>query len=435
MEHPIKINKSATALFLAVILWVLYSYGGFGDIHQTLDQLSEHLGSIAQLLFFLLGAMTIVEVVSIHNGFKVVTDLIRTSRKRTLLWIISFITFFLSSVLDNMTTTIVIVTLLSKLLSDKNDRLIFASMVIIAANAGGAWTPIGDVTTTMLWIGGQITTVNIMQMLIVPSLVCLVLPLVYQSLLIKGTFKSPEGNEAMSKTEPGAKLIFWMGILGLIFVPVFKATTGLPPYLGMLCSLSVIWLVSEIIHRGKKDHQHLLINRALTKIDVPSVLFFLGILLAVSCLETSGILHEFATYLDEKVGNKDVIITIIGLLSAVIDNIPLTAACQGMYTLASPEHNPDAYNFALSNPDLVSHGAFMFNNVQYFLHDAKIWEMLAFAVGTGGSCLIIGSAAGVVAMGIEKIEFIWYMKKIAITAMIGYFGGIFAYLLQYYLMH
>lgn len=316
---------------------------------------------------------------------------------------IGFITFFLSAVLDNMTTAIVITSLLAKILEDRKDRMIFASVVIIAANAGGAWSPIGDVTTTMLWIGGQITTANIMKMVFIPSIICLVVPLIYQSFFIKGKFAAAKN--VSTKTEPGAKLLFYLGVGALVFVPIFKTLTHFPPYLGMLFGVSVLWLVTDLMHKKHADRAHLQINHALTKIDVPSVLFFLGILLAVSSLETAGILTSFAAWLDNTIGNKDVIVTVIGLLSAVVDNIPLTAACMGMYDLNT------------------------------FPPDSKLWEMLAYAVGTGGSCLIIGSAAGVVVMGMEKIEFFWYAKNIMITAMLGYFAGIFTYLGMYALTH
>lgn len=403
LEHPLKINKAGIGLLLAVALWLVYSFTGGVDVETVLHHMGEHLGNISQLLFFLLGAMTIVELVSLHNGFKVVTDAIQTTNKRTLLWMIGVITFFLSSVLDNMTTAIVITSLLAKILEDRKDKMVFASIVIIAANAGGAWTPIGDVTTTMLWIGGQITTVNIMKMIFLPSIVCLVIPLIYQSFFIKGTFAAAKNVEA--KTEPGAKLLFYLGVGALIFVPVFKSVTHFPPYLGMLFGVGILWLVTDLMHHKYSDRTHLKINHALSRIDVPSVLFFLGILLAVGALETSGILQSFALWLDQSIGNKDIIVTIIGLLSAVVDNIPLTAACMGMYDLNT------------------------------FPPDSKLWEMLAYAVGTGGSCLIIGSAAGVVVMGMEKIEFFWYAKNITITALLGYFAGIFTYIGMYALLH
>jgi Na+/H+ antiporter NhaD and related arsenite permeases len=401
LEHPIKINKAASALLLALILWILFGFSGFISTEEVLKELEHHFSSISQLLFFLMGAMTIVELISRHNGFKVVTDAIRTTNKRTLLWIIGFVTFFLSSVLDNMTTAIVITTLLGKLLDDKNDKMIFAGIVIIAANAGGAWTPIGDVTTTMLWIGGQITTLNIMKELFIPSMMCLIVPLLYQSFFIRGTFSPLKGEKGKNPTEPASKLMFYLGISALMFVPIFKAITHLPPYMGMLLGVGVLWFVTDWMHHAHEDRTHLRITHVLTRIDVPSILFFLGILLAVGALETSGILQNFAVWMDQRIGNKDIIVTIIGLLSAIMDNIPLTAATMGMY-------------------DLTTYPA-----------DHKIWKMLAYSVGTGGSCLIIGSAAGVVTMGIAKLDFIWYMKKISFTALLGYFAGILAYLAIY----
>lgn len=437
LEHPIKINKTATALLLAVLCWVIYSFSGHAGMEEVLHHLNNHLANVSQIIFFLIGAMTIVELISSHNGFKVITDLIQTNSKRKLMWIIGFITFFLSAILDNLTTSIVIVTLLRKLVHDKTDRMIFASIVIIAANAGGAWTPIGDVTTTMLWIGGQITTVNIMKVLFIPSIICLVVPLAYQSLFMKGELAAVEQTQVKQNAEPGAKIIFILGMGALIFVPIFKTITHLPPYVGMLFGLSVLWVVTELMHHKHQDRNHLKITSVLTKIDVPSVLFFWGILLAINALETSGILTTTATWLHNTIGNKDVIVTSLGLLSAIIDNVPLTAACMGMYpvTSLSPPHQIEAYQYALANPGLVEHGVFVFNNITYYLQDAKIWEMLAFAVGTGGSCLIIGSAAGVVVMGMEKINFVWYMKKITVTALIGYFAGIFAYIGIYAMTH
>ncbi|MBP6663982.1 MAG: sodium:proton antiporter NhaD, partial [Chitinophagales bacterium] len=303
----------------------------------------------------------------------------------------------LSAILDNLTTAIVMVTLVQKILHHRNDRLLFSSMIVIAANAGGAWSPIGDVTTTMLWIGNQISTLNIIKELFLPSLLCLIVPLLYQSRLISGTFE--RANQDKSETlEAGGQLILILGVLGLLFVPIFKTITHLPPYMGMLGSVGVLWTVTELMHHGKEDRTHLRIYHALTRIDVPSTLFFLGILLAVSCLESIGQLNALATWLDTTIGNKEIIVTLLGALSAVVDNVPLTAAVQGMYSL-------DMYPT-----------------------DHKIWEMLAYAVGTGGSMLIIGSAAGVVVMGMENISFGWYMRKIAFTAMLGYLAGIATYL-------
>ncbi len=396
LEHPLKVNKGASALLLAVVCWTIYALSS-SDNHAVVEQLQHHLGSIAEIIFFLLGAMTIVELIATHNGFSIITKSITTTSKRKLLWIICFITFFLSAILDNLTTAIVMVTLVQKILHHRNDRLLFSSMIVIAANAGGAWSPIGDVTTTMLWIGNQISTLNIIKQLFLPSLLCLIVPLLYQSRLISGTFERANQDKP-NELEAGGQLILILGVLGLLFVPIFKTITHLPPYMGMLGSVGVLWTVTELMHHGKEDRTHLRIYHALTRIDVPSTLFFLGILLAVSCLESIGQLNALATWLDTTIGNKEIIVTLLGALSAVVDNVPLTAAVQGMYSL-------DMYPT-----------------------DHKIWEMLAYAVGTGGSMLIIGSAAGVVVMGMENISFGWYMRKIAFTAMLGYLAGIATYL-------
>jgi NhaD family Na+/H+ antiporter len=405
LEHPLKVNKSATALIIAVLCWTLYAIGGSHNIETTTHHLLEHLSDVAQILFFLIGAMTIVEIVDSHKGFKVVTDLIKTDSKRKLLWIISFITFFLSAILDNLTTSIVMVSLLRKLITDRHDRMIIASIIIIAANAGGAWSPIGDVTTTMLWIGGQVTTVNIIKMLIVPSLFALIIPLIYESFFVKGKFESPKMESEITKSEPASKLMFFLGVGALIFVPIFKTVTHLPPYMGMMFGLGIVWLTTDFLHHKHEDRHHLTVPHALGRIDVSSILFFLGILLAVGALQTAGLLKALSTWLDKTIGNEDIIVTMLGILSAIIDNVPLTAAAMGMYDLA------------------------------VYPSDSKIWEMLAFAVGTGGSALIIGSAAGVVVMGMEKIDFIWYLKKITFTALLGYFAGIFAYLVIFNLTH
>lgn len=408
-EHPLKINKTASALLTGVICWVVYILGTSDTGHVT-EQLYEHLGEISGILFFLLGAMTIVELIDAHDGFDVITSRITTSDKRKLLWIIGFVTFFLSAVLDNLTTTIVMVSLLRKLVSDKKTRMLFIGLVVIAANAGGAWTPIGDVTTTMLWIGGQITTGNIMMKLILPSLACLVVPLLFLSFTMKGKLEKTVADEKKSANptnEFERKLIFGLGIAALIFVPVFKTITHLPPFLGMLFGLGILWVVTEIIHQNKneEDKDVYSVVHALRKADVPSVLFFLGILIAIAALESTNLLANLATYMDDKIGNLNIIVISIGLLSAIIDNVPLVAATMGMYDL------------------------------QTYPTDHYFWEFIAYCAGTGGSCLIIGSAAGVAAMGMEKIEFFWYVKKIAGLALLGYFAGALIYMAQHYFLH
>jgi Na+/H+ antiporter NhaD/arsenite permease-like protein len=405
-EHLIKINKTASALITGVLCWVIYVMSST-DTNLVSTQLYEHFGQISSILFFLLSAMTIVELIDAHDGFEAITSRIRTTDQRKLLWIICIVTFFLSSVLDNLTTTIVMVSLLRKLISDKERRMFFIGMVVIAANAGGAWTPIGDVTTTMLWIGGQITTGNIMVKLFLPSLACLLIPLIILSFRLKGKLETPKqaarSGEKTSNFE--RNLVLWMGIGVLISVPVFKTITHLPPFMGILLGVGILWVATEIIHKNKNDADKGVYSvvHALRKVDVPSVLFFLGILVAISALESTHLLADLAVYMDEKIGNLNIIVISIGLLSSIIDNVPLVAAAMGMYDL------------------------------QTYPTDHYFWEFIAYCAGTGGSCLIIGSAAGVAAMGMEKIDFWWYVKKITLLALIGYFAGAFIYILQHYL--
>lgn len=379
------------------------------DIDLVSGQLYEHLGQISGILFFLLGAMTIVELIDAHDGFEVITNRIKTTDKRKLLWIISILTFFLSAVLDNLTTTIVMVSLLRKLIDDKQTRMFFVSMVVLAANAGGAWTPIGDVTTTMLWIGGQLTTGNIIVNLFIPSMVCLIVPLLVLSFSMSGKVETPQVMEShqVDKTSSfDKKLILAMGIGALLFVPFFKTITHLPPFMGMLFGLAILWIITEIMHKDKNDADKdaYSVVHALRKADVPSVLFFLGILVAISALESTHQLQDLAAYMDEKIGNLNVIVISIGLLSAIVDNVPLVAAGMGMYDMTT------------------------------YPTDHYFWSFLAYCAGTGGSILIIGSAAGVAAMGMEKIDFIWYLKNITFLAFLGYMGGAGAFLLQHYLL-
>ena len=409
LEHPIKINKTATALLTGVLCWVIYILAS-ENTHLVSEELYEHFGQISGILFFLLGAMTIVEIIDAHDGFEVITSKIKTRDKRALLWIISILAFFLSAVLDNLTTTIVMVSLIRKIITDKPTRLFFIGMVVIAANAGGAWTPIGDVTTTMLWIGGQITTLSIMMHLILPSLVCIIVPLVFLSFKIKGSVENtvdsePKEQSSISRFEQN--LILALGIGVLVFVPVFKTITGLPPFMGILFGVGILWLVTEIIHKNKHPHEKdaFSVVSALQKADVPSVLFFLGILVAISALESTQVLSNLATYMDNTIGNLNVIIISIGLLSSIVDNVPLVAATMGMY------------------------------DMQTFPPDNYFWTFIAYCAGTGGSCLIIGSAAGVAAMGMEKIDFVWYLKKITLLALLGYFAGALFFIAQEYVLN
>ncbi len=384
------------------------------------NQVVEHLGDISEILFFLLGAMTIVETIDQHQGFKIITDRITTTNKVKLLWILSFLAFFMSAMLDNLTTTIVMVALLRKLIRDKKSRWFFASMIVIAANAGGAWSPIGDVTTIMLWIGKQVTAANIMAMVFVPSLFNMIFPLLVVSLFMKGKVQKPKVSTSGRDvyTTPGERnLMLFMGIGALLFVPVFKTITHLPPYMGMLFGLGILWVTTELLHKNKsvEDRRKLTIIGVLRSVDVPTIFFFLGILSAVAALESAGHLHVMSQFLDKHVHNIYGINTSIGLLSSIVDNVPLTAGAMGMYPVLT-----HAMAEASSNPAFMHH----------FVQDGAFWELLAYAAGTGGSILIIGSAAGVAAMGLEKIDFIWYMKKISWLALIGYFGGILIYWLQ-----
>ena len=406
-EHPLKINKAASALITGVLCWSILALFT-NDAHAPSHMLTEHLGEVAGILFFLMGAMTIVELIDAHDGFEVITSRIQTTSKKKLVWIVGFITFFLSAVLDNLTTTIVLISLLRIIVPDKKDRLLFAGLVIIAANAGGAWSPIGDVTTTMLWIGGQITVGSIIVKVFLPSLICCLVPAFVISRQVKGNavrITEATKNKEFTTSSRERNTVFWLGIGTLLFVPVFKTVTHLPPYMGILIGLGMMWVITEIIHSGKDDAEKgvLSVNHALRKIDTPSILFFLGILLSIAALQSTGILTNLAGAMDESIGNIKIITILIGLLSAIIDNVPLVAAAQGMYGL---EQYPAGHFF---------------------------WEFLAYCAGTGGSCLIIGSAAGVAAMGLEKIEFFWYMKKIGWLALIGYLAGAAAFLLQHYL--
>ncbi len=455
LEHPIKVDKAASALLLGVLIWVVFALDatrilslGFSDAWEKFqhssqlfdfkkmhpeaglfeqikyfivdNQIVEHLGNISEILFFLLGAMTIVETVDQHQGFKLITDKITTTSKVKLLWIISTLTFFMSAILDNLTTTIVIVTLLNKLVEDKKTRWFFASMVVIAANAGGAFSPIGDVTTIMLWIGGQVTAGNIISMVFVPSLFNMLFPLAVVSIYMRGTIKRPvlNADDAREFTTAGErKLMLFMGVGALVFVPIFKTLTHLPPYMGMLFGLGVLWVTTEILHKNKsaEDRRKLTVMGVLKKVDIPTIFFFLGILSAVAALEAAGHLALASHWLDHNVHSIYGINGAIGLLSSIVDNVPLTAGAMGMYPIMT-----HAMAAASAEPAYLHH----------FVQDGAFWELLAYAAGTGGSILIIGSAAGVAAMALEKIDFIWYMKKISWLALIGYFGGILIYWLQ-----
>jgi Na+/H+ antiporter NhaD/arsenite permease-like protein len=409
LEHPLKVNKSASALLGAGLLWTIYALS-LGQPHQVSEELGESVMATAQIVFFLLGAMTIVEVVDAHNGFEVITRRIRTASLSSLLWLVGFVTFFLSAILDNLTTTIVMISLMRKLLARHEDRLFFAGIIVIAANSGGAWSPIGDVTTTMLWIGGQITALAIIKGVILPALVSLLVPLAITSYVLRGrpveAKPIKDSDHGLHTTEFERNLMFFLGLGVLVAVPAFKTVTHLPPFMGVLFGLGILWLVGDLVHRHKEDEfkQHLTLAHALSRIDMSSIVFFVGILLAVATLEHTHILAALAQWLDSTVGRLDVIVLLIGIVSAIVDNVPLVAASMGMYSLE--QYPPDHF----------------------------LWEFLAYCAGTGGSILIIGSAAGVAAMGLEKIHFFWYVKKISGLALVGYLAGAGTYLLQYQLL-
>lgn len=397
-EHGARVNKAATAILMSIICWSIIFVCAPGQDAHLLGELHNHFEQVAEIVIFLLGAMAIVELVDSHKGFAIITDVIATRNRRKLLFIISLITFFLSAVLDNLTTTIVMISLLRKLVSEKEERALLGGMVVIAANAGGAWTPIGDVTTTMLWINGQISTLGIMKALLIPSLVTLALPLLIVSFFTSKKLL-PLATVKNSEQPPFSRFIFWCGIGSLIFVPIFKLITGLPPFMGIMLGLGFMWLVTDIVHaKAAEEREHLRVHHILSKIDISGVLFFLGILLAVGSLQVAGILNGLAVWFDQHLASHAAVALVIGLVSAIVDNVPLVAATMGMYPLTA------------------------------FPQDAPLWEMIAYAAGTGGSILIIGSAAGVAFMGMEKIRFGWYLKKISLVALLGYLAGFIAYI-------
>lgn len=453
LEHNIKVDKAASALITGALAWTILVFGAesifninYGwsvsefithtgefaaDLKHYLEsftasdaqgesvksitnsfiisELKHHLVEISEILFFLIGAMTIVEVIDTHDGFKIITDKIRTTKKVKLIWVLSIITFFMSATLDNLTASIVMATLLKKLIGEKKDLWMFAGIVIIAANAGGAWSPIGDVTTIMLWIGGQVTALNIIKVLILPSMVTILVPLIILTFTMKGNITRPENFDDKDKqltTNTEKNSIFILGVLALVQVPVFKTVTNMPPFMGVLLGLGVLWLYTELLHRKKPTNikSKLSVVYTLRRVDTPSVLFFLGILIAVAALQTAGHLVQMAHLLENKIGNMYVINLTIGLLSAIVDNVPLVAAAMGMYAIGP------AGDGLLAYPT-----------------DHPFWEFLAYCAGTGGSVLIIGSAAGVAIMGILRIDFIWYLKKISLYALAGYFAGAAAF--------
>ncbi len=401
-EHPLSLNKAASALITGVLCWTIYIVQS-EDTHSVNEMLVAHLGEISSILFFLMGAMTIVELIDSHGGFNIITRKITTRSTQKLLIIVTVLTFFLSSLLDNLTTTIVMISLCSRILRNKEERLWFAGIIIIAANAGGAWSPLGDVTTTMLWIGGQISAFNIIKILILPSLGVCIVPALFVAFRFRGkSFTILPAKESTDREKREGKIILYLGVGLLIFVPFFKSLTDLPAFMGMLLSLGLIWVVIAFLHKKKAPEvvKQYSVAHALQRIDTQSILFFLGILLAITALQAFGLLTSLATFLTSSLKNNYLIGTALGLLSAVVDNVPLVAASQGMFSLSS------------------------------FPMDHPFWEFLALTTGTGGSAIIIGSAAGVAAMGIERVEFMWYLKKISWLALLGFASGILIYLLQ-----
>ena len=406
-EEVFEFNKAAVALLMSTGLWVTYAdfFNNPDGVatSSVIDQLSEQLAEVSDICFFLLAASTIVEVVDAHQGFKVVTNFIKTENKKQLFWTVGFITFFLSAILNNLTVTIVMVSLLRKLVPSENDRRLFGAMVVVAANAGGVWTPIGDVTTTMLWINNQLSTVPTILELFLPSFVCLVASLAFLVGQVEEDTSVDTSATALAEPTPLAtrgKIVFWSGIASLLAVPVFSELTGLPPYLAMLTGLGAMWTLTDIIHLGEDEEDDLRVPAALSKLDTAGILFFLGILMSIGVLDKSGLLKDLAVYLSNNLPSLDIIATVIGLASALIDNVPLVAATMGMYDLSE------------------------------FGTDDKLWQLIALCAGTGGSILIIGSASGVALMGLEKVDFLWYAKHVSIGAAIGYFAGIATYLAQ-----
>lgn len=404
-ENVLHVNKAAVALIMGVVCWILYFAESQGMISAPTSQLSEHLSDVAQIIFFLLAAMVIVELIDSHHGFKLITDILYTSSKRKMLWFLIIISFFMSATLDNLTSMIVMASLLKKIVKATKDRWLIGSILVIVVNAGGAWTPIGDVTTTMLWINEKITTWEIIKALFAPSVVCTLVAGGIATFLINGK-NEPVQSSFVLQQQPGAKRVLFMGVGSLIMIPVWKAALGLPPFMGALIGLGILWLITDIIHfRHGEERLHLRVVHVLTKIDTSGVLFFLGILIAIDALASAGLLKELAELLQRNLPNQNYVAVLIGLFSSVVDNVPLVAATMGMY------------------------------DMQTYPTDSMLWQLIAYAAGTGGSILIIGSAAGVAFMGIEKVDFIWYLKKISWIALISYFAGIGTYFLVHPLLY
>ncbi len=390
MENKIKINKGAVALLTAVICWLLVFLKSYPQHTANLQHLDQHLSDISQVLFFLIGSMAVIELIDVYKGFTIITDFIQTKDSRVLLWAVSWVTFIISSFLANMTVAMIMISLLRRLILDREQRLIFVSLVVVASNAGGAWTPIGDTTTMMLWVGGQVSTMAILKKVFLPSIVSLLVPLTYFSLTMKKGSLVQSVVRVVEPFEKGRKRVFYFGIGTMVAVPFLTAMTTIPPYMGMLLSLSVMWLLTDLIHQ---ERHFLKIPHILAKIDMSSVFFFMGILLMVAGLETAGILRSLSITMEYYLKTKVVITFVMGVVSAIVDNVPITAAMMGMYSLKS------------------------------YVVDSPLWIMTAYCVGTGGSILIIGSASGIVAMAMEKVDFMWYLRKMSLPILIGYWAG------------
>ena len=453
LEGYIKTSKSAVALIMCVLLWVIYSHFAVEFVPTVsanifnlylgensyltklpLDeqvtnfvvnfQIVDHLGKAAEVLLFLIGAMTIVNLIDKHGGFSFITSIITTKNKYKLLWIIATTSFFMSALLDNMTATIIMVMLVRKLISNKKERWLFASLIVITANSGGAWSPIGDITTIMLWANGNVTTVPLIGTLFLPSLVSAIIPVaiggrVLHHILTAPNYVESESDRPESVTKKDSLRILIIGVLSLVLIPVFKEVTQLPPFLGVMLGLGVLWVYTEMMYNRKRDFEEskkVRIVEVLRDVDLSTILFFLGVLMSVSVLESTGLLKEFSLYLDAKVNDVFIINTLIGLLSSIVDNVPLVASAMGMYSIVEP----DALLTA-TNPEYL----------KYFVADGHFWHLLAYCSGVGGSILIIGSTAGVVAMGIEKISFMWYFKNFSFLALTGYVAGIIVYYIQF----
>lgn len=421
LEHNIKVDKLIPALAMMAVLWAVTALAHL-DVFEVNAQLKElepthieeillhHLGKTAEILIFLLGAMTIVEIIDYFNGFVTIKNFIRTRQKTKLLWIFSILAFVLSAIIDNLTATIVLITILQKVIHQKDVRLYFAGLIILNANAGGAWSPIGDVTTTMLWIANKVDGFSLVNRVLIPSIFCMVVPTIIASRfkVFRGEIEALPADEGDDQNSRFGSFMLYLGLGSIVFVPFFKTVTHLPPYVGMMLSLAIVALAAEILTGTKfnlsnvdEEHDelehHSPVHAAMTKIELPSILFFLGILMAVACLESLGILFNYAEALNHAIPNKDVVVLLLGMASAVIDNVPLVAASMGMFSEA-PDH--------------------------------PLWHFIAYSAGTGGSMLIIGSAAGVVAMGMEKIDFFWFLKKITWLALVGFLSGALVFVLM-----